>query len=131
MTQSQLIALVLSAPFAVALTSMIRRLSQRADGTPRIDGPALVWGVAIALSVIGNVLLAIVNGHHDAVSIAWAVAMGLGAGVMGCGAVQIAQSAGAKGAVQRTVQVTSFDVIPPAPAVPIIRDTDRTGPPLT
>ena len=78
MTQQQLIALILSAPFAVALTSIIRRLSQRADGTPRIDGPALVWGVTCGLSVIGNVLLVLTMGGNAAAS-AWAVGIGTAA----------------------------------------------------
>ena len=125
MTQLQFVQLILSAGFATTLTAMIRRL------IPRIDGPALVWGVAIALSIIGNVLLAVVNGHHDWVSVAWSVAMGLSAGIMGCGAVQIAQSAGAKGQLVRTVIVPASDdpgwtppmaVIPAPPKVPTIVD---------
>ena len=130
MTQQQLIALILSAPFAVALTSIIRRLSERADGTPRIDGPPLVWGVAISLSVIGNVLLVLTTGGNGA-AYAWGVGIGLCSGIMGCGLVQTHQSAAAKGATQRTIAVTPLDVIPPAPKVPIIRDTTPTAPPGT
>jgi hypothetical protein len=117
MTQLQLIALILSAPFAVALTSIIRRLSQRPDGTPRIDGPALVWGVAISLSVLGNVLLVVTTQPITAAAISWAVGIGLGTGIMGCGIKDAADGTASKGSTQRTIAVTTRE--DPRATIPI------------
>lgn len=44
MSNLEVIAILLSPAFASLLTAMIRRLC------PRIDGPALVWGVVIQVT---------------------------------------------------------------------------------
>lgn len=112
MTLSQLASMILAPTFAVTLTAILRKLA------PKIDGPALVWGVAVLLSTIGAVLLALAV-PHTAQTIAVAVASGIVSGLMGCGAVQTLQSAAAKGQ-------TPADV--PA-KLPLDRDTTPTAPP--
>ena len=132
MTPTQLIAAILSPVFASTLTALLRRLF------PRIDGPALVWGTVAGLSVLGNVLLAITTGHASAGQITWAVGYGMVGAVTACGAVQIHQDAGAKGATQRTIAVTSMDpTITPKPmtsdelAESVLRNLDRDTTPTS
>lgn len=88
MSQDQLIATILSPLFATTLTAMIRRI------IPRLDGPALVWGVVMVLTLLGTVLHAVVT--HG--SIAWAIGAGIAGGIMACGGTQIAQGVASKAA---------------------------------
>jgi sorbitol-specific phosphotransferase system component IIC len=90
MTLQQLASLILAPSFAVTMTAILRKLF------PRIDGPALVWGVAVLLSTGGSVLLAL-TAPYTAATIATAVVSGIVTGLMGCGAVQAMQDAAKKG----------------------------------
>ena len=104
-------AAVAQAPpaFAATLTAMVRKLA------PKIDGPALVWGIVILLSVIGNVLTALLS-PYTAVTIVWAVGVGLVGGIMACGTVQVAQDTASKVTVRNAI-------ISVTPSSPLLRDT--------
>lgn len=104
MTLQQLASLILAPSFAVTMTAILRKLA------PRIDGPALVWGVAVFLSTIGSVLLALTV-PYTAATIATAVVSGIVTGIMGCGAVQVAQEAAKKGAQSLPIRPPSDETI--------------------
>ena len=121
MNQQQIISTILSTAFASTLTAIIRKLA------PRLDGPALVWGVVLLLSVIGNVLLSITTEPHTAALIAWAVGRGFVGGIMAIGAVQILQTAAAKGGTSRNITVVDA-TDPRATMSSIDRDTTPEAP---
>ena len=91
MTNTELALTILSPGFAATFTSILRRMF------PRIDGPGLVWGIVVALSIVGNVAILLASGRPAWAAVAWAAARGLVGGIVVCGTVNIVQNAVAKG----------------------------------
>lgn len=108
MTPQTLIQIILSAGFASAVTDILRKL------IPSIDGVKLVWGVAMILSILGNVLLMLVQGKHDPISIGWAAGYGIAGGV-----------AAIAGNTMLDAHADRCRTAPAPAKLPIDRDTDR------
>lgn len=110
MTAATIASTIASLAFAVAFTSLLRKLFTRADGTCPIDGK-IVWAVVLVLNIAGNVLGMYVDQIPPVV---WAILGPIVGAVIGIGGVQTVQYA-----VNQAVQPPPKDSQPTKPDIPV------------
>lgn len=84
MTPAQIVSTLASLTFAVAFTSVLRKLFTKADGSCPIDGK-IVWALVLVLNIAGGVL----GTYADSLPpVVWAILGPIVGAVIGIGGVQ-------------------------------------------